>query len=125
MDTEPRVEISDDGSGMKITPGSGLFVMGSAMNEYLQRDPLFLSQPFRYVPVWEIYSTDNLYCVRSDDYPLLWVLYWFGFRLRESFRLLDAYGYYLFAVWFDLDKYPNGSRRSLTQMLWRTLNAKS
>lgn len=125
MNTEPLVEISDDGVGMKITPGNSLFVMRSVVDEYLQRNPSFLSQPFRYVPVWEDYARDYLYCVRSDDYPLLWVLYWFGFRVRESLRLLDAYGYYFFAIWCDLDKYPNGTKRSLTQMIWRALNVKN
>lgn len=125
MDTEPLVEMADDGSWMKIIPGNSLFVMRSVMDEYFQKNPLFLSQSFRYVPVWEDYAKDCLYCVRSDDYPLLWVLYWFGFRVRESLRLLDAYGYYFFAIWCDLDKYPNGKKRSLIQLVRQTLNVKN
>lgn len=99
--------------------------MRSIEDEYLRGNPLFWSQPFRYVPVWEDYARDYLYCVRSDDYPLLWMLYWIGFRVRESLRLLDAYGYYFFAIWCDLDKYPNGTKRSLIQLVRQSLNAKN
>jgi hypothetical protein len=81
------------------------------MDERLQADPSYWAQGFRYVPVWDDEMRALVYCVRSDDYPLLWVWFWFLFRLRETFGLVDVFLFRLAVIWLGLE-FPKGQRIS-------------
>ena len=99
---------------LEIDVRGSLFAIGFYMDERLQADPSYWAQGFRYVPVWEDERQSLVFCVRSDDYPLLWVWFWVIFRLRDTFELIDVFMFRLTAIWLGLG-WPLGQRISFVR----------
>ena len=64
-----------------------------------------------YKVVQHNYSYQTQQVVRTDCYPLLWVYYWFYFRLADSWVLTSAYLSHLLCIWFNIQFNPADRQR--------------
>jgi hypothetical protein len=78
----------------------------------------FANLPYPVKVVWRNQMRWTVVVARCDAYPLLWVVPWVRFRLRESSVLTEAWLCYLLQVWFDVP-INTGERPSLKAMLGR------
>jgi hypothetical protein len=52
------------------------------------------------------YSRQLVYIVRTDYYPLMWLVYWFKFRLIDTWAVISTALSYVISIWFSIPVNP-------------------
>lgn len=75
------------------------FQLDWLLHEYLKQGSNNVFFPFPYVVVWTDNNRPIKICVRTDEYPSMWIYWWAVIRLHKTGEVLEQASKYIFRIW--------------------------